>query len=61
MADQLDVPLEDAVLLEEVELVSALMIAASDTEGHLDQDSIDKLLGITTDPGIPPQAEPRTG
>ena len=30
MADHLDVPLEDAVLLEEVELISTLMIAASE-------------------------------
>ena len=54
MADQLDVPLEDATLLEEVELVSALMIAASDNEGHLDQQAIDKLLGIDK-PGVPPE------
>ena len=60
MADQLDVPLEDAVLLQEVELVSALMIAASDNEGHLDQTAIDKLLGVSQ-PGIPSQGEPEAG
>jgi hypothetical protein len=60
MADQLDVPLEDATLLEEVELVSALMIAASDTEGHLDQQAIDQLLGVSQ-PGVPTRAEPQAG
>jgi hypothetical protein len=60
MADQLDVPLEDATLLEEVELVSALMIAASDNEGHLDQQAIDQLLGVSQ-PGASPQAEPQAG
>ena len=49
MADQLDVPLEDPALREEVELVSTLMIAAGDNEGHLDQDAIDQLLGLKPD------------
>ena len=47
MVDHLDVPLEDAVLLEEVELISALMIAASEHEEHLDQSQIDDLLGLS--------------
>ena len=38
MVDHLDVPLEDAVLLEEVELISTLMIAASEYDEHLDQE-----------------------
>jgi hypothetical protein len=50
MADHLDVPLEDAVLMEEVELISTLMIAASETEGELEQDEIDRLLGVPDDP-----------
>jgi hypothetical protein len=49
MADHLDVPLEDAVLMEEVELISTLMIAASETEGQLEQDEIDRLLGVHDD------------
>ena len=47
MADHLDVPLEDATLLEEVELISTLMIAASDHDEHLDQQQIDRLLGLS--------------
>jgi hypothetical protein len=47
MVDHLDVPLEDAVLLEEVELISTLMIAASEHEQHLDQTQIDDLLGLS--------------
>ena len=46
MVDHLDVPLEDAVLLEEVELISALMIAASEYDEPLDQRQIDDLLGL---------------
>ena len=45
--DQLDVPLEDDVLLEEVELISALMIAASESAEHLCQERIDRLLGVS--------------
>ncbi|WP_148576104.1 hypothetical protein [Nocardioides caldifontis] len=45
--DHLDVPLEDAALLEEVELISALMIAASESEEKLGEHEIDRLLGLT--------------
>ena len=48
--DQLDVPLEDSALLEEVELISTLIIAASENEGHLDQGQIDNLLGVSDPP-----------
>ena len=49
VGDHLDVPLEDAALLEEVELISSLMIAASEhaDDEHLDQQEIDKLLGLS--------------
>ena len=46
MGDQLDVPLEDSELLEEVEMVSTLMLAASEHDERLDQDEIDKILGV---------------
>ena len=55
MADQLDVPLEDSVLLEEVELISTLMIAAAGSEDQLDQARIDDLLGVSdSDTGARP-------
>ena len=47
MGDHLDVPLEDATLLEEVELISALMIAASEADERLDEREIDRLLGLS--------------
>jgi hypothetical protein len=50
VGDHLDVPLEDAALLEEVELISALMIAASESEEKLDATEIDRLLGLSTNP-----------
>ena len=63
MADHLDVPLEDATLMEEVELISTLMIAASETEGQLEQNQIDRLLGVPDDadgtsPAVPHQPNP---
>ena len=48
MGDQLDVPLEDSELLEEVEMVSTLMLAATENEEPLDQAAIDRLLGVGT-------------
>jgi len=46
MADQFDVTLEDPELLQEVELTTNLIIAASESEGHLAQEEIDRILGI---------------
>jgi hypothetical protein len=46
MDDQLDVPLEDAELLAEVELTTNLIIAASEAEDALPQAVIDRLLGL---------------
>ncbi len=46
MGDQLDVPLEDSELLEEVEMVSTLILAASENDGRLDQAAIDRILGV---------------
>ncbi len=54
MRDQLDVPLEDSELLEEVEMVSSLILAASDNEEPLDQAAIDRILGVRD-----PEAEDR--
>ncbi len=44
--DPLDVSLEDTDLLEEVELVSQLIVAAGDAAGPLPADQIDALLGV---------------
>ncbi len=54
MDDQLNVPLEDAELLAEVELTTNLIIAASESEATLDQNEVDRLLGVET-PAIPEQ------
>lgn len=44
--DQLNVPLEDAELLAEVELTTNLIIAASESDDSLSQDQVDALLGL---------------
>ena len=44
--DQLNVPLEDAELLAEVELTTNLIIAASEAEEHLTTAEIDRILGV---------------
>jgi len=54
MDDQLNVPLEDAELLAEVELTTNLIIAASEAEATLAQDEVDRLLGVEA-PTIPEQ------
>ena len=52
MDDQLNVPLEDAELLAEVELTTNLIIAASEADSPLDQEQIVRLLGL---PKVPEQ------
>ncbi len=52
--DQLNVPLEDAELLEEVEMTTNLIIAASEADATLPQDEVDRLLGVEA-PNIPAQ------
>ncbi len=54
IGDGLDVPLEDPVQREEVELLSSLMIVAGRADGPLDQQVIDDLLGLDEEPGAPP-------
>jgi hypothetical protein len=54
--DKLNVPLEDAELLAEVELTTNLIIAASESEATLSQEQVDQLLGVGgSDPQIPNQ------
>lgn len=57
--DQFDVSLEDGDLLGEVELVTTLMIAASEYEGRLPISKLDELLGLT--PQAPVNGLPRSG
>ena len=52
--DQLNVPLEDAELLAEVELTTNLIIAASESDAALAQEEVDRLLGLDP-PQIPTQ------
>jgi hypothetical protein len=52
--DQLNVPLEDAELLAEVELTTNLIIAASESERRLTEEQVDALLGVEK-PRIPRQ------
>jgi len=47
MYDQFDVTLEDADLMGEVELTTNLIVAASETDEHLSQEEIDRILGLT--------------
>ncbi|HSE09854.1 MAG TPA: hypothetical protein VLB29_14405 [Nocardioidaceae bacterium] len=47
MDDKLNVPLEDAELLAEVELTTNLIIAASESDAVLSQEQVDQLLGIS--------------
>jgi hypothetical protein len=54
MGDGLDVPLEDPVQREEVELLSSLMIVAGRADRPLDQQEIDDLLGLHEEGGTPP-------
>lgn len=53
MYDQFDVTLEDADLLGEVELTTNLIIAASESDDHLSQDEIDRILGVDVRPPEP--------
>lgn len=48
--DQLDVSLEDVDLLDEVELTTNLIIAASESPGPIPASEVDHLLGVETEP-----------
>jgi len=48
--DQFDISLEDSDLLGEVELTTSLIIAASETDGRLSLDEIDRILGVVPPP-----------
>ena len=46
MSDALDTDLRDDQMVDEIRLVTELMVIASMTPGELDQDVIDSALGI---------------
>lgn len=46
MSDNLDVDLHDRELIDEIELVTELMVLASEASSDLDQDTIDAVLGL---------------
>ena len=46
MSDALDVDLRDDQMVDEIRLVTELMVIASMTPGELDQDVIDQALGV---------------
>ena len=58
MYDQLNVPLEDVELLNEVELTTNLIIAASEADQALPQAVIDRLLGVDESEEPQPQPQP---
>ena len=46
MPEPLDSRLRDDQALDEIELTSKLIIAASSTDGHLSQREVDEILGV---------------
>ncbi|GAA1736071.1 hypothetical protein [Aeromicrobium alkaliterrae] len=55
MTEPLDERLRDDDALDEIELTSKLMIAATDSDTPLSQHEVDEILGLTDDDGT---AEP---
>jgi hypothetical protein len=56
--DPLDVPLEDEELLDEVELTTTLIIAATQASGPLSRDEVDRLLRVAPTTGSTGQTGP---
>ena len=52
MRDQFDVSLEDTELLSEVELMTSLMIAATESVEPLSPEEIDEVLGVERRPAL---------
>ena len=46
--DQLDVTVHDSEVLAEIEMMTRLIIATSESDAPLPQSRIDELLGLTT-------------
>lgn len=56
MNDQLDVTVHDSEVLAEIEMMTDLIIATSESEATLSQTRIDEILGVT--PTIPRARRP---
>jgi hypothetical protein len=54
--DQLDVTVHDSEMLAEIDLMTKLIIATSESDAPLSQSRIDELLGVV--PTIPRAREP---
>jgi hypothetical protein len=53
MPDQFDVTLEDPDLMSEVEMMTNLIIAASEDDEHLSVEQIDQILDVRPQPDQP--------
>jgi hypothetical protein len=49
MNDELDVDLHDEDALDEIDMMTDLMIATSQAKGPLPQREVDQILGVDTD------------
>lgn len=47
MSDQLDVDVHDTEVLDEIEMLTNLIIATSESKGRLPQQRIDEILGVS--------------
>lgn len=47
MAQKIDAQLRDETALDEIELTSTLMIAASQSRDHLSETEVDLILGVS--------------
>jgi hypothetical protein len=54
--DQLDVSVHDTEVLAEIEMMTNLIIATSESDGRLSQHRIDEILGVI--PTIPRARQP---
>lgn len=50
MNDQLDISVHDKEVLDEIEMMTNLIIATSESDGPLTQAQIDSILGVADEP-----------
>jgi hypothetical protein len=54
--DQLDITVHDSEVLDEIEIMTRLIIATSESDAPLSQSRIDELLGLV--PAVPRPRQP---